>query len=84
MIFYFKKPWTGFSQNTVFSNGLHDIFKTSEPILMKFKPHILHINSHKVTYDRVKIWIFNIFFCQKQSEKKLVFFRFFVRHIVIY
>ena len=66
-----------------FSNGLHDIFKTSESILIILKPHILHINRHNMIYDHVKILIFTIFFA-KNSEKKFFFCLFLVRHFFIY
>ena len=59
---------------TFFSNGLLDIFKTiSEPILMKCKLHIVHINNHKMTYDRVQILIFTIFFFAKNCEENSFF-----------
>ena len=59
---------------TDLSTSLHDIFKTSEPILMKFKPHIVHINKHKMTYDRIKILIFTIFLAKNSGKNHFFVF----------
>ena len=67
---------SSFSQNDVFSVGSGDFSGTTDLILMKFKPHILHMNSFRTFYNRVQIFTFTIFFCQKQW-KNVVFCFFF-------
>ena len=41
---------------------------------MKFKLHIVHINSHKMTYVRVKIFIFTIFFATNSEKNSFLCF----------
>ena len=73
---------SGFSQNNVFSIGDGDFPEATEPILIKFIPHILHVDTFHASYNCVKIEIFTFFFAKNREKTSVLFF--FVSAILLF